>query len=84
MFAELASGDWAGKNILHRAEGNNSLSYRVPLFKALYKAKRFILWQVDIAFNERFGESYQVIKGTGARDIRFVGRELTTSNHSLV
>ncbi|PUU76952.1 hypothetical protein B9Z19DRAFT_205123 [Tuber borchii] len=61
-FSELASGDWAGKEILYRAKWNNSPSYRIPLFKALYKAKRFILWQIDIAFDERFGEDYQVIK----------------------
>jgi len=50
----------------------------------LYKAKRFILWQIDAAFDERFGEGYQVIKGTGACEISLVGRELITSNHGLV
>ncbi|CUS07538.1 unnamed protein product, partial [Tuber aestivum] len=61
-FSELASGDWAGKKILHRAKWNNSLSYRIPLFKAFYTTGAFILWQIDTAFDERFGEDYQVIK----------------------
>jgi len=50
----------------------------------LYKAKRFILWQIDTSFDERFGGVYQVIKGTDACEISLVGRELTTSNHGLV
>ncbi|CUS08892.1 unnamed protein product [Tuber aestivum] len=61
-FSELASGDWAGKKILHRARWDNLLSYRIPLFKAFYKTGHFILWQIDAAFDERFGEDYQVIK----------------------
>jgi len=64
-FSELASGDWAGKKILHKAKWNNSLRYRVPIFKAFYKTAHFILWQIDTAFDERFGEDYQVIKGLG-------------------
>ncbi|PUU83598.1 hypothetical protein B9Z19DRAFT_821343 [Tuber borchii] len=61
-FSELASGDWAGKKILHRVKWDNSLSYRIPVFKAFYKAQHFILWQIDTAFDERFGKDYQVIK----------------------
>ncbi|CUS07542.1 unnamed protein product, partial [Tuber aestivum] len=61
---ELASGDWAGKKILDRAEWGNTLGYRIPLFKALYedKTEHYILWQIDAAFDERFGEDCQVIK----------------------
>jgi len=65
-FSELASGDWAGKKILHRAKWN-SLSYRVPIFKAFYKTEHFILWQIDTAFDERFGVDYQVIKGLSVK-----------------
>ncbi|PWW77617.1 hypothetical protein C7212DRAFT_362779 [Tuber magnatum] len=58
-FTELASGDWGGKKILHRARWDNSLSYRMPLFQAFYKTGHFILWQIDAAFDERIGENYQ-------------------------
>ncbi|KAG0641145.1 hypothetical protein HOY80DRAFT_955829 [Tuber brumale] len=61
-FCQLASGDWGGKKIVHRANWGNSLSYRIPLFKAFYKTGYFILWQIDTAFDERFEEDYQVIK----------------------
>ncbi|CUS11080.1 unnamed protein product [Tuber aestivum] len=61
-FYELASGEWAGKKILHRAKWENSLNYRIPLFNAFYKTGSFILWQIDTAFDERFSEDYQVIK----------------------
>ena len=44
----------------------------------------FILWQIDTAFDERFGEGYQVIKGLNACEIGLMDRELTTSNHGLV
>ena len=83
-LSELASGDWAGKKILHRAKWDNSLSYRIPLFKAFYKTQHFILWQIDTAFDERFGEGYQVIKGLSACEISLVGRELMMSNFGLV
>ncbi|PWW77612.1 hypothetical protein C7212DRAFT_362773, partial [Tuber magnatum] len=61
-LTEIASGDWAGKKILHTAKWQNSPSCRTPLFQAFYKVGHFILWQIDIAFDERFGEDYQVIK----------------------
>ncbi|PWW79107.1 hypothetical protein C7212DRAFT_340031 [Tuber magnatum] len=68
-LSELASGDWAGREILHKAKWNNSLGYRLPLFKAFYKTGRFILWQIDTAFDERFEEDFQVIKGLSACEI---------------
>ncbi|PWW77615.1 hypothetical protein C7212DRAFT_362777 [Tuber magnatum] len=61
-FYELASGDWAGKQILHGATWGNALGCRIPLFKAFYQTEHYILWQIDTAFDERFGEDYQVIK----------------------
>ncbi|RPB01653.1 hypothetical protein L873DRAFT_644412 [Choiromyces venosus 120613-1] len=62
-FYKLASGDWAGQNhMLNRAQWNNGRSYRIPVFKAFYATGRFILWQIDAAFDERFGNDYQVIK----------------------
>ncbi|PWW77613.1 P-loop containing nucleoside triphosphate hydrolase protein [Tuber magnatum] len=61
-FSELASGDWAGEETLHRAEWGNELSYQVPLFKTFYNSTYFILWQIDAAFDERFSKDYQVIK----------------------
>ncbi|RPB01670.1 hypothetical protein L873DRAFT_645706 [Choiromyces venosus 120613-1] len=66
---ELASRDWAGNGkILHSAKWNNGWSYRIPLFKAFYTNRHFILWQIDTAFNERFGNDYQVIKGLDASE----------------
>ena len=46
--------------------------------QAFYEAERFILWQIDSAFNKRLGECYQVRKGADYREIRFVGGELAT------
>ncbi|CUS07544.1 unnamed protein product [Tuber aestivum] len=61
-FTELASGDWAGEKTLGRVEWGNELTYEIPLFKAFCNAGHFILWQIDAAFDERFGKDYQVIK----------------------
>ncbi|KAG0641146.1 hypothetical protein HOY80DRAFT_753667 [Tuber brumale] len=61
-FLQLASGEWGGKKILQEAKWSNSRSYRIPLFKTFYKTEYSILWQIDAAFDERFGEDYQVIK----------------------
>ncbi|RPB01636.1 P-loop containing nucleoside triphosphate hydrolase protein [Choiromyces venosus 120613-1] len=68
-FYELASGDWAGDGkLLHSAKWNNGRSYRIPVFKAFYATGHFILWQIDTAFDERFGNDYQVIKGLDASE----------------
>jgi len=37
-----------------------------------------------MAFDERFGEGYQVIKGSDVCETGLVGRELTMGNRGLV
>ncbi|RPB01641.1 P-loop containing nucleoside triphosphate hydrolase protein [Choiromyces venosus 120613-1] len=61
-FIELASGDWAGNGKILNSAKWNGRSYRIPLFKAFYTNRHFILWQIDTAFDERCGRDYQVIK----------------------
>lgn len=38
-------------------------SYEVPVFKTFYKEDGLILWQVDIAFDERRYCNCQIVKG---------------------
>ncbi|CUS07546.1 unnamed protein product [Tuber aestivum] len=73
-FSELASGDWGGKKLFHRFGWGDALSCRIPLFRTFYKTGSFILWQIDTAFDERFGEDYQVIKVWAIGKPKNVGR----------
>jgi hypothetical protein len=70
---ELASGEWAGKSILIPSKLENGSSFRIPLFRAIYKKGSLILWQVDIAYDERYNQDSQVVKGLRLRksDLEF-------------
>jgi len=57
----LAWGDWV-RNSLRSSPTRSSTEHRVPVYKASCQDYA-ILWQVDIAFDERHDSIMQVIKG---------------------
>ncbi|KAL0640852.1 hypothetical protein Q9L58_000159 [Maublancomyces gigas] len=57
---ELASGNWTPKSLVTTAR--NDSKYQVPVFKAIWKMDAVILWQVDVGFDERYYDNFQVLK----------------------
>lgn len=55
----------------------NDSKYQVPVFKAIYKMDAVILWQVDVGFDERYYDNFQVLKGKPLRGDFFNGQDLT-------
>lgn len=57
----------------------NDSKYQVPVFKAIYKMDAVILWQVDVGFDERYYDNFQVLKGKPLRGEIFNGQDITWS-----